>query len=107
MSKKLITSGVLASMILAAGTAGMVSAQSAAEATGLSEEQAIEIALAEVGGELQEAELEREDGMSVFEIEILTADGTEVEVEINAETGEILEIDEEDDDDHDCDDDAD
>jgi uncharacterized membrane protein YkoI len=67
----------------------------------LTEMQAVEIALAEVPGEVQETELEREDGVLVYEIEILTADGVEMEVEINADSGEILEIEAEDDDDDD------
>jgi uncharacterized membrane protein YkoI len=68
----------------------------------LTEMQAVEIALAEVPGEVQETELEREDGVLVYEIEILTADGVEMEVEINADSGEILEIEAEDDDDDDA-----
>ena len=92
MTKKLITGGILASLLAAAGTAGFVATQANAGAPGLTEAQAVEIALAEVPGEVQETELEREDGMKVYEIEILTADGVEMEVEINADTGEILEI---------------
>ncbi len=92
MNTKLITGGALTGLVLAGGLAGMVSAQSAASATGLSEEQIIEIALAEVPGEVVEIELEREDGMQVYEVEILTADGTEMEVEIAAGTGDVLEV---------------
>lgn len=107
MNKKLITGGVLAGLALATGTAGVVAAQSAAEAPALSEAQAIELALAEVPGEVLETELEREDGMQVYEIEILGADGVEMEVEINAATGEILEVEAEDYDDEDDDEDDD
>lgn len=92
MKTKLIAGGALTGLVLAGGLSGMVSAQSAAIATGLSEEQIIEIALAEVPGEVVEIELEREDGMQIYEIEIMTADGTEMEVEIAAETGEVLEV---------------
>lgn len=102
MNKKWITGGVLAGLLATAGTAGVVVAQSATEAPGLSEAQAIEIALAEVPGEVQEAELDREDGVQIYEIEILTADGVEMEVEIDAETGAILEIEAEDDEDDTC-----
>jgi hypothetical protein len=35
-------------------------------------------------------ELEREDGCPVYEIEILTADGVEMDVEIDANTGAVL-----------------
>jgi uncharacterized membrane protein YkoI len=107
MNTKLIAGGILAGMLATAGTAGVVAAQSATEAPGLSTEQAIQIALAEVPGDVQETELEREDGMQVYEIEILTADGVEMEVEIDAQTGAVLEIEVEDDLDDDSDDDDD
>lgn len=97
MNKKLITGGIVASLLAAAGAAGMLTTQANAETPAVSEAQAIEIALAEVQGEVQETELDREDGMQVYEIEILTADGVEMEVEINAATGEVLEVEAEDD----------
>ena len=92
MNTKLIAGGALTGLILAGGITGMVSAQSAADATGLTEEQVIAIALAEVPGEVTEVEREREEGQTVFEIEITAADGTETEVEIAANTGEILKV---------------
>ena len=95
MHRKLITGGALASLVIAGGIAGTVSAQTAASVTGLTEEQAIEIALMEVPGEVQEIELEREDGMQVYEISVLTVDGVEMEVEIAASTGDVLEIEKE------------
>ena len=104
MDKKLITGGVLAGLIAASALTGTVSAQAVADATGLTEEQAIEIALIEVPGELLDVELERDDGTTVFEVEILTEEDEEFYVAIDAETGEVLEIEAEDDD-PDCDDD--
>ncbi|MBO6758996.1 MAG: PepSY domain-containing protein [Roseibium sp.] len=106
MDKKLITGGVVASMLLAMGGMGAVSAQSADAPAALSVTQAIEIALAEVPGAVQETELEREDGRQVYEIEILTADGVEMEVEIDANTGAVLEIEADDGDDDDDKDDT-
>ena len=108
MNTKLIAAGALSGLVFAGGIAGMVSAQSAAEATGLTEEQIIEIALEEIPGEVLEVELETEDGMQVYEVELLDEDGTEFELILAADTGDILEIEEEDD--HgrrgkDCDDD--
>ncbi len=92
MNKTFILGGAAAGMIFAGGIAGMVSAQSAATATGLSEEQIIEIALMEVPGEVTDVELERQRGNSVYEIEILATDGTEMEVKIAAESGDILKV---------------
>lgn len=107
MNKTYIAGGVGAGLVVAAALVGTVSAQTAATVTGLTEEQAVEIALLEVPGEVQEVERETEDGATVYEIEILNADGQEFEVEIAADTGAILEVEaeEEDDDDDDNDDD--
>lgn len=104
MNKKLIAAGLLVSVLTTGGVAGAAWAQNQTGSPALSATQAIEIALAEVPGDVQEAELETEDGVQIYDIEVLTADGVEMEVEINAETGMILEIDAEDDDD-DADDD--
>ena len=106
MDKKLIIGTAVAGVLLASGAIGAATAQSASGAVALDEAKAIEIALAEVPGTVQETELEREDGKQVYEIEILTADGREMEVEIDAETGTVLEV-EADGDDHDDDDDDD
>lgn len=104
MDKKNAAFGALAGLALTGAVVGSVSAQSAAEATGLTMQQAIEIALLEVSGEVQEAELEKEDGMMVYEIEILDANGQEFEIEIAADTGAVIEVEAEDEDDNDDDD---
>lgn len=98
MNKTMIAGGVLATMIAATGLAGVVMAQQPGTPPALTEAQAIEIALARVPGEIQETELEREDGKQVYEIEILTADGQEFEVEIDASDGTVLEVEREDED---------
>ena len=103
MNKTFVAGGALAGLVLTGAVAGTVSAQTAADATGLSEEQAIEIALLEVPGDVEEVELEKDDGVMIYEIEILGADGQEFEVEIAAADGTIIEIEVEDD--HDDDDD--
>ena len=100
MNTKLIAGGALSGLVLAGGIAGMVSAQSAADATSLTEEQIIEIALLEVPGEVTEVEFEERRGMAVYEVEILAADGTEMEVKIAADSGDVLRVEA---DDKDCD----
>ena len=92
MNTKLITAGALSTLIFTGGLIGTVSAQSAAEATSLTEEQVIAIALAEVPGEVTEVELERKRNQQYFEIEVLAVDGSEMEVKIDAETGDILKV---------------
>ncbi len=92
MNTKLITASALTGLIFTGAMIGSVSAQSAADATSLTEEQVIAIALAEVPGEVTEVDLERERGTQIFEVEVLAADGSEMEVEIDAETGDILKV---------------
>ncbi len=92
MNKKFIAGGTVAGLVLAGSIAGMVSAQTASAATGLSQEQIMEIALMEVPGEVTEVERERRRGKQVYEVEIIGVDGTEMEVTIAAETGEILKV---------------
>jgi uncharacterized membrane protein YkoI len=98
MNTKLIAGSALTGLIVAGGITGMVSAQSVADATSLTEEQVIEIALMEVPGNVTEIELEEDHGQAVYEVEILTDDGTEMEVKVAAGTGDILEIEAEEDD---------
>jgi uncharacterized membrane protein YkoI len=90
MNTKLIAAGALSGLVLTGSIAGMVSAQTAATATGLTEAQIIEIALTEVPGEVTEVELENRRGKAIYEVEILSADGTEMEVILAADTGDIL-----------------
>ena len=92
MNSKIVSGGALASLIFAGGITGMVSAQTAADATGLTQEQVVEIALMEIPGEVIDVEQERHRGVSVFEVEILGSDGVEMEIEIAAQTGEILQV---------------
>ena len=98
MNTKLIAGGALSGLILTGVALGSVSAQSAADATGLTQEQAIQIALLEMPGAVQQIEREREDGADVYQIEILNADGQIFEVEIAVATGAVLEVEAEDED---------
>jgi uncharacterized membrane protein YkoI len=50
---------------------------------------------AEFGGRAIETELETDDGRWVYEFEILTADGRFFEVDVDAVTGETLDVEEE------------
>ncbi|MCA1321758.1 PepSY domain-containing protein [Bacillus tianshenii] len=58
----------------------------------LTEQQAIEIALQEVSGKVDDIELDDEDGIRVYEVEIEVDEETEALVIINAYTGEILSL---------------
>jgi len=53
-------------------------------------EQAAIIALGTAAGDIIEAELERDDGKSVWEIEIVGESSQIIEVEIDSQTGEVL-----------------
>lgn len=54
--------------------------------------QATEIALQQVPGEVVKAELEFDDGVLQYEIEIRTSEGIKYEVKVDAVTGEILRV---------------
>ena len=57
----------------------------------LTAEQAIAIALSDIPGKVVEAEIEKEDGMLVWEIEVLNNENQVYEFEIDAKDGRILE----------------
>lgn len=101
MIKKLIIGNLAAGLILTGGIVGVAVAdtkdkQAITEAPTVSMIQAIEIANTQVPGIVLEAELENEDDTNIYEIEIVKADGVEMEVEINAESGEVLAVEEDD-----------
>lgn len=74
-----------------------------AHKTMLTKAQAAEIAVKKYGGKVTEIERDREDGKLIYEIEVRTSKG-EVELDMDAYTGAILEVDYDDDDDDDDDD---
>ena len=84
--------GALSGLLAAGGIVTMVSAQSAAEQTGLTEAQIIEIALMEVPGEVTEVELEERRGDSYYEVDVTAEDGREMEIKIAADSGDILKV---------------
>ncbi|WP_210529713.1 PepSY domain-containing protein [Rubellimicrobium arenae] len=53
---------------------------------------------ADYGGEVLDVELDNEDGVLIYEFEILTGDGRLIEVEMLAASGEVLEVEDEQDD---------
>jgi uncharacterized membrane protein YkoI len=61
----------------------------------ISMKEAKKIALAKYPGEVVTVEYELEDGSPIYEFDIKTADGKELEVEVSAVTGEIGETEEE------------
>lgn len=68
----------------------------------ISKEEAIQIALKQFSGKVEDVELDKDDGRLIYEIEIESSRG-EAEIEIDAYTGKVLvvDIDLEDDDDDD------
>lgn len=72
----------------------------------ISAEQARRTALGKIGGTIVEEELEKENGRIVYSIEIRDKDKKVFDVEIDAETGEIVNVEEEDEDDEGADGDS-
>lgn len=58
----------------------------------ISEQQAIQIALQKVSGVVDDVDLEVEDGLSFYLVEIERVDGQEAVVQINSVTGEVMSI---------------
>ncbi|MBY0163785.1 PepSY domain-containing protein [Paenibacillus lautus] len=63
----------------------------------VSMQQAQEIALARVPGQIVHVDMELEHGVLVYEIFIMTSDNRLFEVEVLAKSGRILKVEEEDD----------
>lgn len=55
-----------------------------------------DIALGAVAGEIVEVELDREDGQLIYEVDVLTRTGRVRQVEIDARTGAVLDVEDED-----------
>ncbi|NYF25356.1 PepSY domain-containing protein [Sporosarcina sp. JAI121] len=55
-------------------------------------DQAMAIALERVPGQVVKAELDYEDGMLVYEVDVRTMEGYKYEVKIDANTGAVLKV---------------
>ena len=58
----------------------------------ISIEDAMSIALEQIPGEIVKVELDTEDGILVYEVDIMTAQGIKYEMEIDAQTGRIVKL---------------
>lgn len=58
----------------------------------ISIEDAMSIATEQIPGEVVKVELDRDDGILIYEIEIINTQGIKYEVEIDAQTGRILKM---------------
>ncbi|HET7325359.1 MAG TPA: PepSY domain-containing protein [Halococcus sp.] len=68
---------------------------------GITEQEAGRIATARVGGTVRNVELERENGIVVYEVEVRKRNGPDKEVDVRRQTGEIVGIENESDEDSD------
>ncbi|MGE7666882.1 PepSY domain-containing protein [Ureibacillus composti] len=62
----------------------------------ITEQEATKIALEKVPGTVDEVELENEDGLIVYEFEIVGEDGSEQDIEVDAKTGKIVKVEDDD-----------
>ena len=58
-------------------------------------DQAIKTATEKIPGKVVEAELEKKHGMLVWEVEVVTAENKVMEVHIDAESGAVIDVEEE------------
>ena len=63
----------------------------------ISEEEATKAALEKVPGTVKQVELEDEDGTIVYGIEVVSTDGTQQDVKVDAKTGKIVKVEADDD----------
>lgn len=66
-----------------------------ADAAKVTADQAVKTALDKVPGKVIEAELEKKHNKLVWEVEVLTADKKVMEVHIDADTGAVIDVEEE------------
>ena len=62
----------------------------------ITEEEATKAALEKVPGTVKEVELEDEDGTIVYGIEVVSTDGTQKEVKVDAKTGKVVKVEDDD-----------
>lgn len=99
----LTTAAVASTYALATNTSNLATQSSAPSAT-LTLEQASHLALKAQPGSLKEIDQDVENGRAVFEVEVATADGN-VELILDANSGEVLALRADDDHDDDYEDD--
>lgn len=58
----------------------------------ISVEDAISIGLSQIPGEVTKVELDTENGRLVYEVDIMTRQGIEYDMEIDAQTGRITKL---------------
>ncbi|QUW22413.1 PepSY domain-containing protein [Sporosarcina sp. Marseille-Q4063] len=58
----------------------------------ISIEDAMSIALSQIPGEIKKVELDTENGRLVYEVDVVTRQGIEYEMEIDAQTGRITKL---------------
>ena len=103
-SKKTLATTITVAIIAGISTAVIASKEhddlnsaSAIQEATLGIDEATKIASKEVAGKVIEAELEHDDGILVWEIEVINDKNQIYEVEIDANSGAILEIEQDDD----------
>ncbi|GEN54472.1 PepSY domain-containing protein [Halobacillus faecis] len=103
MKKKWLIGGIVSVVVLGVGAFGVSAVsgddQFSESEVDVSQKEAEAAAQEEVDGlTIEKVEKDKEDGISVYEFEGQTEDGKEVEVEIDANTGEVLQVEHDDDD---------
>ena len=86
----LLISGVLLTWGLALSSESIQGQEQGLLTAKLSMEEAIATAKAKFPGQVLEAELENEEGKSVYEIEIASSNGVVTEITVDAQSGELL-----------------
>jgi len=103
MKKKIMVIGVAGVVLLggALGVGAFSETTQGKDSELISMKKAEEIAVNEVGGVVESIELEKDDGRLKYEIDLRDENGNDdIDVDIDAKTGEIIKVDRDDDDRH-------
>lgn len=90
MDRRSILVATLVVIMAAVATGAVALAQGGSPEASIPEDDAVATARAAVPGEVVEVELEDEEGVVAYEVEIATADGSVIEVLVDANSGEVI-----------------
>ncbi|WP_163526779.1 PepSY domain-containing protein [Halobacillus ihumii] len=99
MKRKLMTVGVAGVVVLggAIGVAAATGTDTSSQKTPITKGEAKQIVEKEVNGTTEKIEMETDDGQRIYDVQVKGEKGKETDVEVDAETGKVIEVDRDDD----------
>ncbi|UOQ94295.1 PepSY domain-containing protein [Halobacillus shinanisalinarum] len=102
MKRKLLIGGIVGVVVLggaigAAAATGPNTNDSSNQTASLTEDKVTKIVTDKVDGTVEKIEKETDDGRLIFEVDVKDKNGVKTDVGVDAKTGEVLEVDQNDD----------